>query len=68
MTWDKQGSKKRLDGLLLDSIVSTTKQEKAGLCLSIRGAVLELLRAEIRDMNSFRGRNLSPVSKNLLLS
>lgn len=46
--------------------------EKVGFheegCLGLPGAVLELLGAEARNMNSFSGRNLPLVSKNLLFS
>lgn len=36
--------------------------------LGVTSAVLKLLGAEARNMNSFSGRNLPPVSKNLLFS
>lgn len=39
-----------------------------GDCLGLPGAVLELLGAEARNMNSFSGKNLPLVSKNLLFS
>ena len=39
-----------------------------GDCLGLPGAVLELLGPEARNMNSFSGKNLPLVSKNLLFS